>query len=744
MKSLFKVVDTDKDLCVNCLSCISVCPVKYCNDASGETVEVNPNICIGCGKCIEACSHKARIFIDDFCCFLDSCKQNEKIVAIVAPAIATNYPNNYLKINGWLKSLGIMAVFDVSFGAELTVKSYLNYAKKGSPKTIIAQPCPAIVSYIQIYKPELLSYLAPADSPMMHTLKMIKTYYSEYKNCKFAIISPCIAKKREFEEVGIGDFNVTISSINAYFAKNNIDVNRFNEVDFDNPPAERAVLFSTPGGLLRTVERENLDVAKATRKIEGNPVIYHYLNDLNRMIKKGYAPKLIDCLNCENGCNGGTGTDSKELHPDELDFFIEKRALDMKSKYAKKGLAADVRTKRTIDNELSKFWKSGLYVRRYNDLSSNIRYKTPNDRELWTVMNKMGKYSEDDIINCSSCGYETCEGMAIAIFNNLNKAENCHHYIIDNLDKEQERIKQSNNEVMLLQHNLEEKVQERKQILKEVISSVETIKKSVNELKDDTENAKSNSDHVTDLSANVESNLKIIYNTTKVVANTADSVNISVKELNNSIHEIEQNIIKQSEIKEIAQGNISSTTSTITDLEEGAKGISKIMNLINEIADQTNMLALNATIEAAGAGEAGKGFAVVANEVKNLAKQTAGASSDILKNIQNMMGLIESSVRQVNELSGVMEEFSEINNTIIAAVTEQSSVSEDVESQMMNANTSISELVDELDTVANSIEEILNLNRNMNKVMDMAKKTSDSCVDQTNYVHNSLIDIEQG
>ncbi len=69
--------------------------------------------------------------------------------------------------------------------------------------------------------------------------------------------------------------------------------------------------------------------------------------------------------------------------------------------------------------------------------------------------------------------------------------------------------------------------------------------------------------------------------------------------------------------------------------------INKVTEAINEISDQTNLLALNATIEAARAGEAGKGFAVVANEIKELAKQTSGATHEIkqhIDSIQNSTG----------------------------------------------------------------------------------------------------------
>ena len=207
---------------------------------------------------------------------------------------------------GWLKSAGVKACFDVSFGAELTIKSYLEHAKN-NPEAIISQPCPAIVSFIEIYKPELLPYLAPADSPMLHTIKLIKNFYPQFRDCRVAVISPCVAKRREFDETGYGDYNVTVRSLIKLFETESIDLDRYPETAFDNPPAERAVMFSSPGGLLYTAERDKPGIQNMTRKIEGKEIIYKYLNELPANIKGKKAPFLIDCLNCEKGCNGGPG-----------------------------------------------------------------------------------------------------------------------------------------------------------------------------------------------------------------------------------------------------------------------------------------------------------------------------------------------------------------------------------------------------------------------------------------------------
>ena len=205
------VVAVDENKCVNCQRCIAVCPAKMCNDGSGDYVKINNDLCIGCGECIEACSHGARIGIDDTQEFFADLKSNKKIIAIVAPAVATSFAGRYLELNGWLKSIGVKACFDVSYGAELTTKSYVEHLKNNNPKLMIAQPCPVLVSFIQIYRPELIPYLAPAGSPMHHTMKWIKTFLPEYADAKIAVISPCYAKKREYDENGLGDYNVTIN-----------------------------------------------------------------------------------------------------------------------------------------------------------------------------------------------------------------------------------------------------------------------------------------------------------------------------------------------------------------------------------------------------------------------------------------------------------------------------------------------------------------------------------------------------
>jgi ferredoxin len=428
---LAPVIAVDEDKCVNCHACIAACPVKLCNDGSGEVVRLDAERCIGCGSCLEACKHEARRGLDDAEAFFEDLGRGRGIFAVAAPAVAASFPGDYLRINAWLKSLGAKAVFDVSFGAELTIKSYLEHARRDSPAAIISQPCPALVTFVELYHPELLPYMAPADSPMTHTAKMAAEYYPELRGCAVAVLSPCYAKRREFDEVSDsagGDFyNVTFKSIEERLRSEGVKLSGFPEEEYDGGRAERAVLFSTPGGLLRTAIREVPALAEKARKIEGPRVVYDYLATLAPLVEAGKAPFLVDCLSCERGCNGGPGTLTAGLPLDEVEGRIEERSARARAAYARRFLGGS--------GAVSSRWKPGLYARSYVDRSGELGLSMPSSAQLEAVYLSMGKAEEKDFYNCTSCGYGSCEGMAVAVHNGLNKPENCHHFMAGQLDE---------------------------------------------------------------------------------------------------------------------------------------------------------------------------------------------------------------------------------------------------------------------------------------------------------------------
>ena len=121
-------------------------------------------------------------------------------------------------------------------------------------------------------------------------------------------------------------------------------------------------------------------------------------------------------------------------------------------------------------------------------------------------------------------------------------------------------------------------------------------------------------------------------------------------------------------------------------LANSATHIGEVLGLISDIANQTNLLALNATIEAARAGDAGKGFAVVASEVKNLATQTARATSEISSQIGDIQTATRESVIAIKEISQIIFNMDEISSAIATAMTQQADATRDIAQNVQNAS----------------------------------------------------------
>ena len=163
------------------------------------------------------------------------------------------------------------------------------------------------------------------------------------------------------------------------------------------------------------------------------------------------------------------------------------------------------------------------------------------------------------------------------------------------------------------------------------------------------------------------------------------SVASATEELSSSVTEISRQVQESARMATEAVGQARTTNDRVSELSKAASRIGDVVELINTIAGQTNLLALNATIEAARAGEAGRGFAVVASEVKALAEQTAKATGEISQQISGIQAATQESVSAIKEISGTIEQLSEISSTIAAAVEEQGAATQEISRNVQQA-----------------------------------------------------------
>ncbi|QVL33559.1 PAS domain-containing methyl-accepting chemotaxis protein [Telmatocola sphagniphila] len=184
------------------------------------------------------------------------------------------------------------------------------------------------------------------------------------------------------------------------------------------------------------------------------------------------------------------------------------------------------------------------------------------------------------------------------------------------------------------------------------------------------------------------------------VSRNVSTVATGTQEMGASIKEIAKSANEAARVATSAVGMAEKTNRTINKLGESSTEIGNVIKVITSIAQQTNLLALNATIEAARAGEAGKGFAVVANEVKELAKQTARATEDISRKIEAIQGDTKQAVDAIGQISKIILQINDIQNTIASAVEEQTATTAEISRNVSEAAKGSSEIAHNITVVA--------------------------------------------
>lgn len=173
-------------------------------------------------------------------------------------------------------------------------------------------------------------------------------------------------------------------------------------------------------------------------------------------------------------------------------------------------------------------------------------------------------------------------------------------------------------------------------------------------------------------------------------------INVATAELSQSISGVTQRLRDTSEVMVECDTLAHSANDSVVLLDDAANQIVDVVRLISDVARHTNLLALNATIEAARAGEAGRGFSVVASEVKELAHQTAvatstiaaridgmrKATSDVVKATQKIAEMLSRAMAIVSEISGAMDVQERTSHEIAQSMSEASQAMEMVQSSV--------------------------------------------------------------
>lgn len=199
----------------------------------------------------------------------------------------------------------------------------------------------------------------------------------------------------------------------------------------------------------------------------------------------------------------------------------------------------------------------------------------------------------------------------------------------------------------------------------------------------------------------------------------SEKTNNNLAMARNSLSEITDITVKISKIHE----TVKSFISTVEELGQNSAGILEIINIINNISEQTNLLSLNATIEAARAGEHGKGFAIVAEEVRELSRRITPATEKITESINTMIGIVEKTQQETTRIL----EYSEDTNSVVQRTTGNFhaliSDFEEADDQLMKIAAAIEELSTNNTAATEKVNTINSLSRAVAEDMDESGKS---------------------
>ena len=414
-----QLVSTIKERCRVCYTCVRECPAKAIRIVGGQA-EVISARCIACGNCIKVCSQYAKVYRREIDPVRELLASEELVVALIAPSFAAEFSDifDYKQFVGMLKLIGFSKVTEVAFGADLIARRYKSMYDDDTVIPSISSDCPAVVSYIERYFPDLARSLAPTVSPMIAMARAVRQKYGN--DIKTVFIGPCIAKKDESNEV---DQVLTFRELREMFEQSEILPSMAVPCKFDPPHCGKGAIFPVSRGLLNTMDMRE-DVFEGNVIVaEGRPKFQDAIREFESSLIQGHHLALLCC----EGCILGPGMSPYPFFASSSKRYA-KRAMVVK--YANQKMAS-------FDQQA---WEKEMEIFSMLDLSrtfepKDMRSSRPPEEHIVQVLQKMGKFSPKDYLNCGACGYESCEDHAIAIINGLAENEMCLPYAIEKLHK---------------------------------------------------------------------------------------------------------------------------------------------------------------------------------------------------------------------------------------------------------------------------------------------------------------------
>jgi iron only hydrogenase large subunit-like protein/uncharacterized Fe-S cluster-containing protein len=366
-----------------------------------------PEYCIYCGTCLRECPQKAKEYRNDTVKIRQLISENTNVIVTLAPSYNSLFSSwEIRRIPSLMRKIGFSKVAETSIGALPVALSSAAFFQKNKGAWI-SGACPVVVNLIERYYPHIVERIILVVSPLIAHGRMLK---QKYPDSKIVFVGPCIAKKEEIlreEHKGIIDAVMTFSELSSMIEEDRLDISTFEETSFDMASYSiNENMFPLSGGLTLTGNLSDDIKSHETLHVTGASSIKEILDnfqDIDRHI-------FIEPLFCDEGCISGPGIDKNISN-----FKKKTRLLENIKKEKDK-----IKTKPLTDSY--KDCNTDLSTAFY---SKNIPSQEFTDEQIEEVLEKTGKYSKEDYLDCGACGYSSCIEKAKAVLSGMAESNMC-------------------------------------------------------------------------------------------------------------------------------------------------------------------------------------------------------------------------------------------------------------------------------------------------------------------------------
>lgn len=379
--------------CKNCYKCVKVCPVKSIKVVQAQAKIIDKD-CILCGRCLSECPQNAKTFASDIDKVKALLKRGEQMVVSLAPSYVGSFD---FKENGQMvsaiKKLGFFGVSETAQGAALVSAEYHRLAQTGDMVNIITTCCPTVNDLIEKYYPEAAKYMAPVVSPMIAHGKLLKKTLGA--QVKVVFIGPCIAKKGESGDIRHDtqiDAVLTFDDLYQWLQEEQVNVCDCEPEPFLNCDSRITKLYPVSAGVLKTIS--------AKGKVENYDMIcVDGIEDCKELLAGVIDGTVKNCMIEMNACSGGCINGPARGRHHKTRFQTK---LELENKVKQEGAVFP-----EIEEEVP-------MAKQFFDRSS--REKEPDEADIRAILQKIGKETPDQELNCGLCGYNSCREKAKAVY----------------------------------------------------------------------------------------------------------------------------------------------------------------------------------------------------------------------------------------------------------------------------------------------------------------------------------------